>query len=230
MNGKLSIIGTPIGNSKDVTIRALETLKSCDVIVCEDTKTTKKLLSLLNIENKKLESFHSHSDTRKLQFISQLLQKDLHLAYVSDAGTPGISDPGPYLVREIQKTLPNIKIEVVPGPDSVSASLSGAGVVFKEYIFLGFIPQKKGRKTFLEKLKNIEYVTVFFESSHRIKKLLTELSMFLYPEQEIVVAKEITKIHEKFFRGTPSEISILFKNDSKLEKGEFVIIVTQNHN
>ncbi len=225
MSGKLSIVATPIGNSEDITLRAVRTLKEADLVVCEDTKTTRKLFSLLDIQTK-LESFHTHSNSHKLDHLLELLQSGSHLAYVSDAGTPGISDPGPYLVREVQEKLPDVTIEIIPGPDSVSASLSGAGIVFKEYTFLGFVPQKKGRKTFLENLTDIEYPVVCLESSHRIKKFLTELMGVLKEDQEIAVVKEITKIHERVFRGNVKDILETFDQDPKLEKGEFVVIVT----
>ncbi len=225
MSGKLSIVATPIGNSEDITLRALRTLKEADLVVCEDTKTTKKLFSILDISTK-LESFHTHSKDSKLEYLLEILDKGSHLAYVSDAGTPGISDPGPFFVRAVQEKLPDVSIEIIPGPDAVSASLSGAGIVFKEYTFLGFVPQKKGRKTFLEQLQNIEYPAVCFESSHRIKKFLIELQNTLEPTREIAVVKEITKIHERVFRGTAQAILAEFENDPKLEKGEFVVIVT----
>lgn len=224
MSSKLSIVATPIGNSEDISLRALRTLQEADLIVCEDTKTTKKLLSLHSI-NTKLESFHTHSDERKLNFLLSLLEEGKHLAYVSDAGTPGISDPGPYFVRKVQETLPETHIEIIPGPDAVSASLSGAGIIFKEYTFLGFVPQKKGRKTFLEMVRDSERVIVCFESSHRIKKFIEELSFILPNTREVAVVKEITKIHERVFRGTAQEILKIFEQDSHLEKGEFVVIV-----
>lgn len=224
MSGKLSIVATPIGNSEDITLRALRTLKEADFVVCEDTKTTKKLFSILNISTK-LESFHTHSKDNKLNYLLELLKNGNHLAYVSDAGTPGISDPGPFFVREVQNTLPEVFIEILPGPDAVSASLSGAGIIFKEYIFLGFIPQKKGRKTFLENIKNFNFPIVFLESSHRIKKLLIELSLYLEETREIAVVKEITKIHERVFRGFSKDILDQFEADPKLEKGEFVVII-----
>lgn len=224
MTGKLSIVATPIGNSEDITLRALRTLKEADLVVCEDTKTTKKLLSLHGIQTP-LESFHTHSDERKRNMLLQKLADGKHLAYVSDAGTPGISDPGPYFVRAVQDTLPDVLIEILPGPDAVSASLSGAGIVFKEYTFLGFVPQKKGRKTFLENLKDSDMPIVFFESSHRIKKLLEELSFVLPNTREIAIVKEISKIHERVFRGTAESILEIFTQDPKLEKGEFVVIV-----
>lgn len=226
MSGKLSIVATPIGNIEDITLRALRTLREADLILCEDTRVTKKLLQNYEITTK-TESFHTHSDTRKLSLILTKLAEGKHIAYASDAGTPGISDPGPFLVREVQENLPEISIEVLPGPDAVTAALSGAGIVFKEYQFLGFIPQKKGRKTFLEKISTSEFTTVFFESSHRIKKLLVSLSEIIENNYEVVIAKELTKIHERFFRGTPSEILKLFEEDTKLEKGEFVVLVNK---
>lgn len=224
MSGKLSIVATPIGNSEDITLRALRTLKEADFVVCEDTKTTKKILTLHQIQTK-MESFHTHSDSKKLDYLLNLLQEGKHLAYVSDAGTPGISDPGPYFVRQVQEKYPEVTIEIIPGPDAVSAALSGAGIIFKEYIFLGFVPQKKGRKTFLEQIENSEMVNVCYESSHRIKKFISELNNVLEEGREIAVVKEITKIHEKVMRGSTMEVLSFFEADPKLEKGEFVVII-----
>lgn len=224
MTGKLSIVATPIGNSEDITLRALRILKEADFIVCEDTKTTKKLLSIHEIQTR-LESFHTHSDSKKLEYLLSLLEEGKHLAYVSDAGTPGISDPGPYFVRVVQERFPEVDIEIIPGPDSVSAALSGAGIIFKEYLFWGFVPQKKGRKTFLEHIEASDFVSVCFESSHRIKKFLTELSNVLDSNREVAVVKEITKIHETVIRGTVNSILETFSQDTKLEKGEFVVII-----
>jgi 16S rRNA (cytidine1402-2'-O)-methyltransferase len=224
MTGKLSIVATPIGNSEDITLRALRILKEADFIVCEDTKTTKKLLSIHEIQTR-LESFHTHSDSKKLEYLLSLLEEGKHLAYVSDAGTPGISDPGPYFVRVVQERFPEVDIEIIPGPDSVSAALSGAGIIFKEYLFWGFVPQKKGRKTFLEHIEESDFVSVCFESSHRIKKFLTELSNVLDSNREVAVVKEITKIHETVIRGTVNSILETFSQDTKLEKGEFVVII-----
>lgn len=224
MSGKLSIVATPIGNSEDITLRALRTLKEADFVVCEDTKTTKKILTLHQIQTK-MESFHTHSDSKKLDYLLNLLQEGKHLAYVSDAGTPGISDPGPYFVRQVQERYPEVTIEIIPGPDAVSAALSGAGIIFKEYIFLGFVPQKKGRKTFLEQIENSEMVNVCYESSHRIKKFISELNNVLEEGREIAVVKEITKIHEKVMRDSTMEVLSFFEADPKLEKGEFVVII-----
>jgi 16S rRNA (cytidine1402-2'-O)-methyltransferase len=224
MLGKLSIVATPIGNSEDITLRALRTLKEADFVVCEDTKTTKKILSLHQIQTR-MESFHTHSDSKKLNYLLSLLQEGKHLAYVSDAGTPGISDPGPYFVRQVQENNPEVSIEIIPGPDAVSAALSGAGIIFKEYIFWGFVPQKKGRKTFLEVIEKSEIVNVCYESSHRIKKFISELNNVLEEGREIAVVKEITKIHEKVMRGSTTKVLSFFEADPKLEKGEFVVII-----
>lgn len=224
MPAKLSIVATPIGNQEDITLRALRTLREADLLVCEDTRVTKKILKHHNIDIK-TESFHTHSDDRKLHSLVEKLRSGLHIAYVSDAGTPGISDPGPFFVRYVQEHVPEATIEVIPGPDAVSSALSCAGIVFKEYLFLGFVPQKKGRKTFLEFVANSEVVIVCFESSHRIKKLLVELSEVLDEEREIAVVKEITKMHERVLRGRTKDILFEFERDESLTKGEFVVII-----
>lgn len=224
MSSKLSIIATPIGNLEDITLRALRTLKEADLVVCEDTLTTKKLLKFYEITTK-TESFHTHSDEKKLLNLLEKLKSGIHIAYVSDAGTPGISDPGPYFVRAVQENIPEVIIEIIPGPDAVSASLSGAGIIFKEYIFLGFVPQKKGRQTFLNNLTALDMVSVCFESSHRIKKFITELSQILGENREIAVVKEITKIHERVIRGNAHSVLETILSDSNLEKGEFVVVI-----
>lgn len=224
MSGKLSIVATPIGNQEDITLRALRTLREADLVVCEDTRVTKKILTHHNIETK-TESFHTHSDEKKLHSLIEKLRSGLHIAYVSDAGTPGISDPGPFFVKYTQEHAPETTIEIIPGPDSVSAALSGAGIIFKEYLFLGFVPQKKGRKTFLEFIADSEIVIVCLESSHRIKKFLIELSEILDQDREIAVVKEITKIHERVLRGRTQDILFEFERDESLTKGEFVVIV-----
>jgi len=223
--GILSIVATPIGNLQDITFRAVETLRRADIILCEDTRVTKKLLASYNIQSN-TQSFHTHSNELKINKIIQSLSEGLHIAYVSDAGTPGISDPGPFLVKKVQETLPDVTIESIPGPDCVSAALSIAGILFKNYVFLGFIPQKKGRETFLKTL-SLEQgydAVVFLESSHRIKKLTQQLSEYM-PEKEITLVKEISKIHERVIKGTPSTIVDLFEKNPDLQKGEFVIIM-----
>ncbi len=223
--GTLSIVATPIGNLQDITFRAIETLRRADLILCEDTRVTKKILSSYGMQNP-TQSFHTHSHDAKLNKIIENLRQGMHIAYVSDAGTPGISDPGPFLVRRVQEMLPEVIIEAIPGPDAVSAALSIAGVVFKNYVFLGFIPQKKGRETFLKSLNSQEYdIFVFFESSHRIKKLMDQLQKHLEVDRSVTLVKEISKIHERVLRGSPAELSLKLEEKPELQKGEFVVIV-----
>jgi len=227
--GTLYIIATPIGNLSDITLRALETLKEVDFILCEDTRVTKKLLSHYDI-NKPLLSYHQHSKLSKIDKIAELLEGGKNLALVSDAGTPGVSDPGNELIARLleQPNLinsdKNVKIIPIPGPSSVLTLLSVSGVDVSKFLFLGFLPHKKGRKTLIEKIKESEYPVVVFESKHRLLKLLNE---FKESDSYIVVGRELTKMFEEILRGDANEICEYFeKNPGKL-KGEFVVIFSK---
>ncbi|PIR58035.1 MAG: 16S rRNA (cytidine(1402)-2'-O)-methyltransferase [Parcubacteria group bacterium CG10_big_fil_rev_8_21_14_0_10_38_31] len=227
--GTLYIIATPIGNLSDITLRALETLKEVDFILCEDTRVTKKLLSHYDI-NKPLLSYHQHSKLSKIDKIAELLEGGKNLALVSDAGTPGVSDPGNELIARLleQPNLinsdKNVKIIPIPGPSSVLTLLSVSGIDVSKFLFLGFLPHKKGRKTLIEKIKESEYPVVVFESKHRLLKLLNE---FKESDSYIVVGRELTKMFEEILRGDANEICEYFeKNPGKL-KGEFVVIFSK---
>lgn len=219
----LSIISTPIGNLGDITLRAIETLKKCDAIVCEDTRVTGNLLKQLNIEKKELISFHGNSDQGKIDFILRKLKEGAHLALVTDAGTPGISDPGFAIVSRASAS--GIRIEVVPGPSAFLAALSGSGLPINQFIYLGFLPLKKGRKTLIESFKEEERTIVFYESVHRIEKTLMEVAQALkdQPERPIVIARELTKMHEEFVRTTVGALPTTSSTITK--KGEFVVVV-----
>lgn len=223
MNGKLSVVGTPIGNLEDITLRALRVLKEADVILCEDTRMTKRLLNKYEIRNELL-SYHSHSGLAKVDKIISLLEEGKHLALVSDAGTPGISDPGVVLVGEIQKSLPDVVIESVPGPSALTTALSIAGVPTAKFVFLGFLPHKKGRETLFREMAEEERTIVCYESPHRILKTLESLKGVM-SERKLVLAHELTKIHEELFRGTPEELLKQFEENPKAVCGEFVMIV-----
>ncbi|MEQ1849363.1 MAG: 16S rRNA (cytidine(1402)-2'-O)-methyltransferase [Candidatus Peribacteraceae bacterium] len=219
----LSIISTPIGNLKDITLRALECLKVCDAIVCEDTRVTGHLLKLLELPKKELISCHGYTDQGKIDLIVRRLAAGEHFSLVSDAGTPGISDPGYAIVNETQNR--GLQIEVLPGPSAFLAALSGSGLPINQFTYLGFLPIKKGRKTLLETFKNEERTIVFYESPHRIEKTLHELAELLVdqPERSIVIARELTKMHEEMIqttigalKGTAETLTI---------KGEFVIVL-----
>jgi 16S rRNA (cytidine1402-2'-O)-methyltransferase len=217
----LSVVATPIGNLGDITLRAIETLKTCDAVICEDTRVTGQLLKLLNIPKKEFISYHGYSDEGKIQYIVQRLKNDEHLALVSDAGTPGISDPGSIIVARARDA--GIKIESLPGPAAFLTALSISGLPIHEFVYLGFLPMKKGRKTMLESFKTEERTVVFYESVHRIEKTLHELSDTLkdQPERKIVIARELTKLHEEAFYTTIERLSAL----TYTKKGEFVIIL-----
>lgn len=219
----LSIISTPIGNLKDISERARETLEKCDAIICEDTRVTGQLLKLLELPKKELISCHGYTDKGKIEWILKRLEKNEHLALVSDAGTPGISDPGYAVVSEAEKR--GVKIEVLPGPSAFLAALSSSGLPINQFTYLGFLPLKKGRKTLLESLRDEERTVVFYESPHRIEKTLSELAELLsdQPGRKVVIARELTKMHEEVIRTTIGGLQESMKNLTV--KGEFVVIL-----
>lgn len=221
--GKLYIVGTPIGNMEDMTFRAVRILGEVDFVFSEDTRVSGRLLKRYEIDAR-LKSLNAHQDG-KFEYVKSLILEGKDIAYISDAGMPGISDPGNRLVRFVRSEIPESSVEVVPGPTAVTSALSLSGIDFKEFTFLGFLPVKKGRKTILEKISKSPYLTVFYESSHRIKKLMDELSNVLEEGQKVIVAKELTKIHENIIQGSPREIFEKFENTPSLQKGEFVVIV-----
>lgn len=212
----LYIISTPIGNLSDITLRALEVLKSVDFVLCEDTRETKKLLDKYDI-NVRTVSFHQHTDQKKLEEIIEEILFGKSAAYVTDAGTPNISDPGSALVRAAVEK--NIQIVPIPGSSALTAALSISAIDVSRFIFLGFPPVKKGRKTFFEKLAVSEYPVVIYESCHRIKKTLQEISEF-DKMRKVEVFRELTKKFESVYRGAMSKVI-----DGIVEKGEFVIIL-----
>jgi 16S rRNA (cytidine1402-2'-O)-methyltransferase len=219
----LSIVSTPIGNLGDITLRALETLKACDVIVCEDTRVTGNLLLQLELPKKELQSYHGYSDAGKLEHIVRRLKEGAHVALISDAGTPGISDPGYAVVHRAVEE--GIKIEVVPGAAAFLAALSGSGLPVDKFVYLGFLPLKKGRKTLFDSLKDEERTVVFYESVHRIEKTLSEISVALasQPDRPVVIARELTKMHEEFVRTTIAGLSEVAK--TVMKKGEFAVVI-----
>ena len=212
----LYIISTPIGNLGDITLRALEILKSVDLVLCEDTRQTRKLLDKYNI-NVQMASFHQHTDERKLSGIIARLALGQSAAYVADAGTPNISDPGSQLVRAAIDS--GIAVIPIPGPSALTAALSVSCVDVSRFIFLGFPPVKKGRRTFFERIAVLEYPVVIYESSHRIIKTLQEIAEF-DKLRKVEVFREMTKKFESVYRGVASEVI-----GEVIEKGEFVVIV-----
>jgi 16S rRNA (cytidine1402-2'-O)-methyltransferase len=219
MENKLYIVSTPIGNLKDITLRALEVLKEVDFIVCEDTRVTGILLNHYEIK-KELISYNAQSESSKINFVLERIKSGKSCSLVSDAGTPAISDPGVRLVNAaIQK---GITIEPIPGASAVITALSIAGLPTDSFVFEGFIPQKKGRQKKLRQLAEEERTIVLYESTYRIEKLLNELNDCM-PERFIVVARELTKKFEETWRGIA--IQLLEELSSKTIKGEFVVVI-----
>lgn len=218
----LYIVATPIGNLEDITQRALRILSEVDLILCEDTRTTRALLERYSIRTPTL-SYHQHSKLQKEDYIIRLLEEGKDLALVSDAGTPGISDPGNQLVSRVCSL--GFKVVPVPGPSALLAASSVAGLPMDRFLFLGFPPQKKKRKKFFQEVVDSEYPAIFYESPYRILKTLKELSSFSkeLSSLQIVVARELTKKFETIYRGRIEEVLEELKKDQI--RGEFTIIV-----
>ncbi len=219
--GTLYVVATPIGNLKDITLRALDILKNVEYIACEDTRVTRKLLSHYGIEGKKLISYYEHNEEKAAEKILSIL-KEKDVALVSDAGTPCISDPGYKVVKRAWEK--GFNVSPIPGAFAGAAALSASGLPSDKFFFLGFLPHKeKHKKDILEKYKSLEITLIFYESPHRLLKTLQLLSE-ICPKSKVVVAKELTKIHEKFIRGTSKEVYEYFLDNPDLIKGEFVIL------
>ncbi|MBI5794176.1 16S rRNA (cytidine(1402)-2'-O)-methyltransferase [Candidatus Uhrbacteria bacterium] len=219
----LYVVGTPIGNLQDLSERAKATLGSVNVILCEDTRVTGKLLSHFDIHVPTL-SYHHHSGIAKTDKIIALLEGGQNVALVTDAGTPGISDPGGRLIEElIMHFGESLTITPIPGPCALVAALSIAGVPADEFVFLGFPPHKRGRQSFFERIHLTHSTVVFYESTHRILKTLGELAIRI-PERKLIVCRELTKMFETIYRGTAQEVTA--KLESSSIKGEFVIVVS----
>lgn len=217
---KLFIVSTPIGNLKDITLRALETLKNVDFIICEDTRVTGNLLRHYEI-SKELISLNAFNESQKLHSVIQKILDGRKAALVTDSGTPTISDPGNRLISEAIKN--NIELIAVPGASAVIAALSISGLPTDSFVFEGFIPQKKGRQKKLQQLAIEERTIVLYESVYRIEKLIDELAEYM-PERYIVVCRELTKKFEECWRGYPEEIKEQLP--TKVIKGEFVIVIS----
>jgi len=218
--GKLYIVPTPIGNLEDITLRAIRILKEVDIILAEDTRKTKILLNHLQI-SKTVYSHHKFNEHKSTEALIRDLQGTQTFALVSDAGTPAISDPGFFLVRECVKN--DIEIECLPGATAFVPALVTSGLPCDKFVFEGFLPQKKGRQKRLTELSTEERTIVFYESPHRIIKTLTQIKEFFNDDREVCVSRELTKIHEENIRGTISEVIEYYSN--KTIKGEIVLIV-----
>ncbi|MFA5773325.1 MAG: 16S rRNA (cytidine(1402)-2'-O)-methyltransferase [Candidatus Paceibacterota bacterium] len=223
--GTLYIVATPIGNLEDITLRAIRVLKEVDYILCEDTRMTQNLLNKYNIKTKTI-SYHAHSSQDKESAIINLIKAGKNLALVSDAGTPCISDPGVLLVSNIRKEFgSNAKVSPIPGPSAIISALSASGISSAEFVFLGFLPHKKGRTKIFKEIVESDKISVFYESTHRILKTLSSLHT-CSPKCEVMIAREITKQFEEFVSGTPSELLQYFNDNKVKQKGEFVVIVS----
>jgi 16S rRNA (cytidine1402-2'-O)-methyltransferase len=217
MSGTLYVVSTPIGNLDDITLRAVKVLTEVDYIACEDTRQTLKLLNHFEI-HKSLISYHQHSKISKIDKIIELLKDEKNIAAVSDAGTPGISDPGEVLISKALEE--GIEVVPIPGATAVITALTASGITAKEFVFMGFLPNKKGRQTKLKEIAGEKRTIVLYESPHRIKKLLKELLEFV-GDRNIAVGRELTKKFETIYRGKVSEVI----NEVK-ELGEFVVVIS----
>lgn len=223
----LYVVGTPIGNLEDITLRAIEVLKSVDMILCEDTRVTKKLLSRYKI-NTPVKRLDAHTENSSVNRIVQLFKEYTNIALVSDAGTPTISDPGNRFIKAARDE--KISIISIPGPSAVISALSVSGLPASDFLFLGFLPHKKGRETLFNEIANSKRTVVFYESPHRIIKTLESLEKHLSKDgtnRTIVIARELTKVYEEVISASPQEALAHFVEHSDTIKGEFVIIVDE---
>lgn len=229
MSGTLYIVATPIGNLEDITLRAIKILKGADLILAEDTRVTKKLLDFLSshysqpgTHNQQLISYHQHSsDAKKLEILNYL-SEGKNLALVTDAGTPGISDPGNELIDFILERSDMISIIPIPGPSALTTALSVSGFRADKFVFLGFLPKKKQNKLF-DWLKLGKITFAFYESPYRILKTLQTLENVFGKDVRIFIARELTKLHETLYRGTVSEVREMLQKGKV--KGEIVVVV-----
>ena len=217
---KLYIVPTPIGNLEDITLRAIKVLKKVDLILCEDTRRSKKLLNHLEIDVP-LRSHHKFNEHIEVSYIVKKIVEGSNMALISDAGVPGISDPGFLIVRTCLEN--NIEIECLPGPTAFVPALVVSGLPIDKFIFEGFLPAKKGRKSRLEKLALESRTMVFYESPHKLLRTLLDFDNFFGSNRKISISRELTKLYEETLRGSIKEMVAIYSN--KKPKGEYVIIV-----
>lgn len=218
---KLFVVPTPIGNLEDITFRAIRVLKEADAVLAEDTRTTKNLFSKYEIENK-LISYHLNNEHRIVERIVEEMQNGLTYALVSDAGTPGISDPGFLLVRAVLNA--GMEVDCLPGATAFVPALVNSGFPTEKFVYEGFLPHKKGRQTRIQKIAEEERTVVLYESPHRILKALAQFQEAFEEDRQIAVCREISKKFEETVRGTAAELIAHFENNSI--KGEFVVVVS----
>ncbi len=220
--GILYIVATPIGNLEDITLRAIRVLKEADLIACEDTRVTGQMLKHFEIK-KPLVSYFQHSKLSKIEYIIDELKSGKNIALVTDAGTPGISDPGQELIARIKNVESDILVIPVPGPSALAAAASVSGLIEKEFFFAGFLPKKKGRQTKFKQLKSLDCPIVIYESAMRIERTLGDIKAYLGDDTKVFIAREITKMFEEYWGG--SVIDVISGLKSHQLKGELVLIV-----
>lgn len=222
----LSVVATPIGNLKDITLRAKEVLGQATLIVAEDTRTSGQLFKMLGIEGKKeFVSSHAQSSQSSLKKALERCSEHQYIALVTDAGTPAISDPGSFFINEFRRFYPEASVVPIPGASAVISALSVSGYPADHFEFLGFLPHKKGRQTLFKKISEIKHTVVFYESPHRIVKTLKDLSEII-GEREVFIAREITKMFEEYKFGSSGQISSYYLENSDKCRGEFVCVIS----
>lgn len=220
--GSIYVVSTPIGNLADISLRAIDILKTVDLIACEDTRQTSKILNHYKIKNK-MTPYHDHNKEYKTSSLIDLIKKGNSIALVSDAGTPGISDPGFYLIREAIKN--DINISPIPGPSALTAAALASGMEIDRFFFEGYLPRKKGRLKRLKELAAYKVTIVIFEGPHRVLRSLRDLRDTL-GDRKAAIGRELTKVHEEFIRGNLSDLIANFSE--RKPKGEFVILIEGN--
>lgn len=219
----LYIVATPIGNLEDMSFRAVRILSEVDYILSEDTRVAQKLLGHYKIK-RPLISFHHHSGQDKYEMVLRYLNEGKSIALISDAGTPNISDPGGQLVEFIRKESPEVNIEPIPGPSAIVTALSVSGIKADKFTFFGFLPHKKGRMTMLKEMLSSKYPVIFYESKHRIKKLLGEIKESK-TKKKVLIFRELTKMFYTFYNQDIEELCKIFEQDKDAGKGEFTVII-----
>lgn len=224
MQGELYIVPTPIGNLEDMTLRAIRVLKEVDLVLCENTSVTQRLFKEYDITTK-TGVFYAQTGIKSIERVLEQLREGAKIALVSDAGTPTISDPGVLLVDRVRNELPEVKITALPGASALTTALSSSGISSATFTFYGFLPHKKGRETLFKEIEGNKHSSVFYESVHRIEKTLESLAVLLGDTRTVVVARELTKLHEEVLRGSAKEMRDHFLSHKDTLRGEFVVIV-----
>jgi 16S rRNA (cytidine1402-2'-O)-methyltransferase len=225
MSGVLYIIPTPIGNLEDMTLRAIRILKEVDLVLCEDTSVTQRLFKEYDITTK-TSVFYAQTGIKNIEKAMHMLEEGKSLALVSDAGTPTISDPGVLLVDKVRNELPDVEVIALPGASALTTALSASGITSSTFTFYGFMPHKKGRETLFKTIAESGHTSVFYESVHRIEKTLESLSTVLESPRIVVIARELTKMHEEVVRGDASFVKEYFEKHKDHLRGEFVVVIS----